>query len=662
MSSSNTVRGNVYKFNKEPRPINTNIRGVWSNEFIKQPEETEYDQHNETEYDPQFDNYNTSLESRGVPLSELSIDIKSVGEFLTAYSAKTLYERLNPNFIIKTAYIMLQMQHVNKQKRRDNNRYQWRLGTAQDSTDGNTIILKTPIENIVSIRMKPFIFPRFKNLLGNRVYISIDEIENLGHTTKNLNYSYHFAFSVNPTNNPILQGLEDKPTEFIFNEPYQSLSSITLSFSSDGQTRIPWFDLTDSYYITATEYDAAYTVSEITFNSTTFDVLTAYSNKPLNIAATQKYVIDGFNTTEPTEDAEVISQINSPYGFEVASVEDQINIPFDTTNEISLTGDVVYGASFKIQRIAWNAVIDEIETNVGDTTFYVNYPDGMSNGILGLPGLKVLTTGLTTTDPGTDAAAISTLSAALTPLGNGWTNMVVTLDLDITLVGTVDYSSNPFAYFPELGIGVLDMPITTIVFNGDSTTTVTFAVSTVLLLAGFNIAIDDFTTTNPGADAAAITAVEDTDGHTITAVIYDRFYIVTSPIVTFSGTVVYDSSLQISEKNTSPTEAEVYDISFNGTTGTLIYPITLPNALGNDTDFRLLNFNTDEAIADASDISYLNSTIFTLSLNNNFRQKATFAGAYTITGDSTYSEYFALYPEGSLPQIPIEIKYLDNNI
>ncbi len=290
--------------NKKIEELLPALVSVYSQELDKLPKNTQYDE----------------LDIHSILVAELGKESESISgpkvveknaTFDSLLQTPRLLQRIvNPQALKRKTYLLLDRKHQAKDA---NNitEFRWNVTDISHPYDSSMAVSTMPINDIVSIKMYPFIFPSALYTLNEtkRLSVEIDELKNQAYVAPAYNKRFHFVFSVqNLTNDSNTQynidDLGNSDCVFDFHDPIIELNTITLRFGN------PFYNLSlDPDQLPAT------------ITSSTNKALLTFA-QPHNLDVNDIITISNFITSNANADSAQITLMNNKNGWPATITSD----------------------------------------------------------------------------------------------------------------------------------------------------------------------------------------------------------------------------------------------------------------------------------------------------------------------------------------------------
>ena len=257
---------------------------------------------------------------------ERFINVKNIDSAIGAKNKLQLFKLINEDYVISKKYILLDRRYSDRSLSNEN-KYQWVFTSVIDESTTNAISIGSTLSNIISIRMLPFSIPKPDSFTSdaNFIFVTINEIKELGYSTTGTKNRFHFIFRSSVIDSTVhrLSNPDIDDNIFQFNVPLYDLTSITIT-------------LTDGAGNDLYNTNDLYKPSDFSIGGST--VITLDRTPP---AVGEYIVIENYTTTSYIADASIISNYNAVAGHEITA-RDEVNNTITIAYAPSPTGSVVY--------------------------------------------------------------------------------------------------------------------------------------------------------------------------------------------------------------------------------------------------------------------------------------------------------------------------------
>jgi hypothetical protein len=270
-------------------------------------------------------------------LTRTSDDATHVLSILGLTTPMKIQRMFNPIALETKAYVQLD-RRFQSGKYDNTNTFSWDLSNISAIGSQGVLSTSSRINDIISIKMFPFLFPITPNAYpNNRLTVTINEFvsqsySSTTHYTNTLGQTslstrqFHFEFVLEPKqvggyNMYLANDIGQSPATFGFYRPIEELRTLTISFAN------PFIPLTLESDRGVCTITSLANTSLLTFNSVTF-------LNPNDLI----YLLN-FTTTNPNNDVAIISLMNSQYGWPVTIISStEVTIAVDIRD---LVGNIV---------------------------------------------------------------------------------------------------------------------------------------------------------------------------------------------------------------------------------------------------------------------------------------------------------------------------------
>lgn len=228
---------------------------------------------------------------------------------------------INPKALETKAYVVLDRRYLASS---NNIQFKWDITYQTSVSPGyNALGISAILQDITKIKIFPFVFPNTRNAVTGAKKLSMlfSEFETQAYMAVQNARRFHIMFNISTPLAGEQHNLSNSigENEFEFNRPIIQISSLTLSFGNP---------------LTTLTLDPDRLPVDISIGGGL--ALLTFADSP-RIITGDIVIISGFNTTNPTADAAIISLINDQNGYPVSIITPTtMTIPVDLTTLVGV--------------------------------------------------------------------------------------------------------------------------------------------------------------------------------------------------------------------------------------------------------------------------------------------------------------------------------------